>query len=329
MNRKELYRIFKLSFKEYLEDNAVLRAAALTFFIILPLPTLLLIVTAFFGLFFTQTQAIQIVLTQISSVVGPAVADLFKQLLTNSASPFTSVWTAIVVVGFSVGGAVGAFSVLRDAMDCIWEVKVPQGRPLWKRIRQRTGPFLLISVLGLIVIGWTAIASSLFNLIRVYSINGTLTLVAITTAQILLSFGVATLLLALIYKLIPQARVHWRDVSAASVVTGIAFTVTNYIFGSYIQAFTVTTVIGAGGALLIILLWIFVLNQIVLFGAEVSKVYATNVGAHAIQHLPTPFERIVEPFERAGERLEQATKDEFETEEEVSKGSEEKKKGSE
>ena len=214
-----------------------------------------------------------------------------------------------------MGGAIGAFSVLRDAMDCIWEVKVPKKRTLRKRIREKIGPFLLVSALGLIVIAWTAIASRLSSLITLYSINGALTSVAIAAAQVLLSFAVATLLFAIVYKLIPEARVHWRDVGVAAVVTGIAFTVTNYVFGTYIQTFTVTTLFGAAGALLIILLWIFVLNQIVLFGAEVSKVYATSVGDHARQHLGPVLERLVQPLEKAGEKIEQATKEEFETEE--------------
>ncbi len=184
-----------------------------------------------------------------------------------------------------------------------------------KRIRQTIGPFVVVSSLGLIVIVWTAIASSLFSLIKLYSINGTLTVIVIAIAQVVLSFAVATLLLALIYKMIPEAKVHWRDVAVASVTTGIAFTVANYIFGTYIQTFTVTTLIGTSGVLVVILLWIFVLNQIVLFGAELSKVYATNAGEHAKQHLPASVERIVEPFEKAGELIEQATKDEYETEE--------------
>lgn len=127
MNRKELYRIFKTSFQDWRDDNATLRAAALTFFIILPLPTLLLIVIAIFAQFYGQTQAIQILVQLISVVVGPSVAGLFSQLLSNALSPFTSFWTAIIVVGFSIGGAIGAFSVLRDAMDCIWEVRLPKG----------------------------------------------------------------------------------------------------------------------------------------------------------------------------------------------------------
>ena len=319
MNRKQLYGIFKTSFHDWLEDNATLRAAALTFFIILPLPTLLLIVVAIFAQFLGQTQATQILLLQISAVAGPAVSELFRQLLSNAGSPFSSIWTAIVLVGFSFGGAIGAFSVLRDTMDCIWEVKVPKALPVWRRIRQRIGPFVLLSALGLIIIVWTAIASSVFNLINQYSINDTLTSIAITIAQVTLSLGVATLLLAIIYKTIPEARVHWRDIILASAVTGLAFITTNYIFGTYIQTFIVTTVIGTAGALLIILIWIFILNQIVLFGAEFSKNYATTVGTHARKHQPEPYERIIHPLARAGEMIEEATKDEFETQEKTDK----------
>jgi membrane protein len=319
MNRKELYGIFKTAFRDWLDDNATLRAAALTFFIILPLPTLLLIVIAIFAQFFGQTQATQILVMQISYVGGPAVAELFRQLLSNAGSPFISIWTAIVVVGFSVGGAIGAFSVLRDAMDCIWEVRVPKKLPLWKRIRQTIGPFVLVSALGLIVVLWTAVAGSWTSLIKFFSINGTLTSIVVALVQIVLSFLVATLLLLIVYKMIPEAKVHWQDVTLASITTGIAFTVTNYIFGTYIQTFTVTTVTGAAGALLIILIWIFVLNQIVLFGAEVSKVYATTVEPHAIQHLPASSEKIILPIEKIGEIIEEATKDELETRQETAK----------
>jgi membrane protein len=309
MNRKELYSIFKTSFRDWLDDNAVLRAAALTFFIILPLPTLLLIAVSIFSLFFGQSQAIQLVVLQITAVAGPAVAGLFEQLLTSTASPFTSVWTAFVVVGFSIGGAIGAFSVLRDTMDRIWEVKLAKGLPLWKRIRQKIVPFFLLSALGLIVIVWTALANGLFSAIILYSINSTLTAIGLKIAQIILSFAVATLLLAITYKMIPEAKIHWEDVILASIATGIAFTVTNYIFGTYISTFIVTTVAGAAGSLLIILLWIFVLNQIVLFGAEVSKVYAVSVGEHSRQHLPPQVEKILKPILNAGEKIEQATKE--------------------
>jgi membrane protein len=308
MNRKNLVQLFRISFRDWQADNAPLRAAALTFFIILPLPSLLLILEPFFAQFYGQTQATQQVIQIITSLAGPAVAELFRELLSSSTSPFSSLWTAVTLVIFSLAGAIGTFSVLRDTMDVIWEVKLATKPKLITRIKQRIGPFVLVSALGIIVIAWTGIATSLFSAIRFYSINGTLTFTVVAIAQVLLSFGLSTLLFAIIFKVIPEVKVHWGDVILPSVVTSIAFTVANYILGWYIQIFTVTTIVGSAGSLLIILIWIFILNQIVLFGAEASKVYASTFGPHPKQHLPASVERIVKPLERAGERIEQATK---------------------
>jgi len=279
MNLQIVYGVFKTALIDWLDDNAVLRSAALTFFIILPLPTLLLIVTAIFGLFLGEQQAIQVLVQQISAVVGPAVADLFSQLIKNTGSPFTSAWTALVVVGFSIGGAIGAFSVLSDTINCIWEIELPKRQPFWRQVKQKIRPFAVVSSLGLIVIAWTSITQGLVRAITMFATSEILILVELTATHIVLSFGVTTLLLAIIYKALPETRVQWRDVTLAAVTTGIAFTLTNYIFGVYIQVFTVTTVAGTAGSLLIILLWIFILNQILLFGAEVSKVYATTVNS--------------------------------------------------
>lgn len=303
MNRKELANLFKNSFKEWLEDNAPIRAAALTFFIILPLPSLLLIVLTVFSQFFSETHAFQQLIQQISSLAGPVVAELFKQLLASAMSPFTSVWAAVTVVGFSLAGAIGAFAILRDTMNVIWQVKLPKTPKLADRIRRTIGPFCLVSALGLIVIAGTAISTGLFSVIKLFSINKTLTLISITTVQILLSFGLSTLLFAIIYKVLPYRKIHWRDVMLPAAIAGVAFTVANYVIGIYLQTFTVTTVIGAAGSLIIILLWIYILNQILLFGAELSKVYSMTMGPHPWQHLIPEAEKLTKPFEEAGERI--------------------------
>ena len=317
MNRKDLFQLFKTSFKDWREDNVTIRAAALTFFIILPLPSLLLIVVAIYSMFIGQTTATQQVIQQITSLAGPSVAGLFSELLASSSSPFASAWAAFTLVVFSIAGAIGTFAVLRDIMDVIWEVKSLTKPNFTTRVSQRIGPFILVSALGLIVIAWTGIATLLFSAIRLFSINGTLTFVAVEIAQVLLSFSLATLLFALIYKVIPLVRVHWIDVILPAVVTGTAFTIANYVLGIYIQIFTVTTVIGAAGSLIIILLWIFILNQIVLFGAEISKVYASTFGPHPKQHMPGRVEKILDTLEEAEERIEEATGKIFEAPDEM------------
>ena len=308
MNRNELAKLFLGSFREWLEDNVPLRAAALTFFIILPLPSLLLVVITIFALFYGQTQATQQLFQQISSLAGPEIAGLFKQLLASAISPFNSVWAAVTIVGFSLAGAIGAFAILRDTMNVIWKVKLPKTRKLSTRVEETIGPFLVVSSLGLIVIAWTITSDALFRAIKFYSINGTLTLISLVAAQILLSFALSTLLFALIYKILPNYKVHWEDVFLPSIIGGVAFTVVNYILGFYVQTFKVTTIAGAAGSLMIILLWIYILNQIVLFGAVMSKVYATTVGPHPQYHLTGDAEKIFEPLEKVGEEIEAAAR---------------------
>lgn len=289
-------------------NNASIRAAALTFFIVLPLPSLLLILESVLALHYGQTQAAQILINQITSLAGPVVADLFKDLLAGATSPFSSPWSAFTLVAFSVGGAIGAFAVLRDTMDSIWEVKSAKSQGFRRMVRKRIGPFFVVTILGLIVIAWTGISSVLFRTLMFFSINETMTRIFTAIVQILLSFGLAAMLLALTYKLIPDTKVHWRDVALASIFTGVAFTVTNYVIGTYVETFTVTTVVGAAGSLLIILIWIFTINEIMLFGANMSKVYATTVGFHSIEHLPQPVNSIVKFLNSAQERIENATK---------------------
>ncbi len=308
MNKKEFALIFKTSFKHWRAHNAPISAAALTFFIILPLPSLLLIVAAIFSLFYGQTIAQQQIIQEIISLAGPSVAQLFQQLLESAMSPFASLWVAITVVAFSVGGAIGAFAVLRNSMDAIWDVKAPKKLRLADTIKEKIGPFVIVSILGLILIAWTAVASLLFRAIAFYSINEMLTSIVVGIVQILISFAVSATLFALSYKMIPQAKVHWHDVGLAAVTTGIAFTMVNYILGSYLQIFTVTTIVGAAGSLLIILLWIYILNLIMLFGAEISKTYAVIYGKHAEEHLPERAQKIAQLLERVEEMVEEETR---------------------
>ena len=284
MNRKRASGLFRTAFRGWQADSIPVRAAAFTFFIILPLPSLLLIAVAIFGLFYGPTQGLSLLIQQISLVTGPAVAELFRTLLVNAASPFSSVWVAVTTIGFSVGGAVGAFAVLRDTMDAIWKYRPLRRRSVVTRIRRWGGPFVLVSSLGLIVIASTAIAALIFDAIKALPIGLTLTNISLAIVQIIFSFVISTLLFAIIYKVIPETRVHWSDVVLASVVAGLAFTVTNYIIGTYVATFTVTTIVGTAGSLIIILLWMFILNQIALYGAELSMVYATTRGSHALKH---------------------------------------------
>jgi membrane protein len=282
MDRRQFTSLLKESFNQWQANNVALRSAALAFYVILPLPSLLLIVLVISSQFFGHTQAFQQLIAQISAIAGPAVANLIAQLLQSSNAPFTSVLATITFVGFSAVGVIGAFNVLRETMDYIWKIPPPpKKRTLKARVKRNIRPFLLVSIVAVIVIAWTGIITVILS--SVGSVIVPLTWGSISLflrlLQIVLSFVLATILFVVIYREVPDTKVQWGDVKIAAVMIAFVFTITNLLFSWYIQTFTITSVAGAAGALMILLTWVYIMNQLMLFGAEFSKTYAKRLGS--------------------------------------------------
>jgi membrane protein len=143
-------------------------------------------------------------------------------------------------------------------------------------------PFLLIIVIGALVVGWTALSTLLYSAV-VFALNpvlGGFTGYLVWFLEIVLSFGLGTLLFAIIFRELPETKVEWGDVKIAALLTAAIFTVLNYAFGLYIGSVQITTLAGTAGSLIILFLWIYLVNLFVLFGAQFSKVYAQNFGSH-------------------------------------------------
>jgi membrane protein len=291
MNRNQFTSLLKESFHEWQINNVTLRSAALAFFIILPLPSLSLITIVVLSQFFGHTNAFQQLMKQIGAVAGPTVANLLTQLLQSANAPSTSALATITFVGFSIAGAIGAYQVLRNTMDFIWKISPPpKKRTLKTRVRRNLRPFLLVSAVVIIILTWTGITTVILSSVgsAIVPLTGGLTFLFLRILQIVLSFILATILFAIIYREVPDTKIHWGDVKMAAVMIATVFTITNALFSWYIQTFTVTSVGGAAGALMILLIWIYVMNQFMLFGAEFSKTYALRFGSQKHLKPKTP-----------------------------------------
>jgi membrane protein len=287
MNWHEFKKIAELSYHRWQTHNASIRAAALAFFTIMPLPSLLIISAAIFGFLYGAPQALEKLTEQISIVAGPTVAGLIGDLLKSAQNPFTSILGSFLSVMFALVGAIGAFLVLQDALNTIWDVPPLKGRSLKTRIRERIVPFVLVSATVIVVLAWTSISNLLTSSLGVAfePLIGHFSAVIISSAQIFSSFAISTLLFAFIYTQIPDVDVEWGDVWLASLVVGFISTILNYLFGVYIHAFPVSTIAGAAGSLILILLWIFVTDMFILFGAHFSNVYSETVGSRSMRSM--------------------------------------------
>jgi membrane protein len=230
-----------------------------------------------------QNQAPQMLLAEISRVAGPTIADMINQLINNAANPFTSVGSSVINVAFALAGAVGAFAVLQDTLNVIWEVPRMKNRTLKSKVRGRTVSFLVVTIVGVIVMAWIGTTTAAFESLGfgLRNLFGTSEPFFTETVQICLSFCLLTGLFAVVYKQVPDTQVKWRDVGLAAVLTGAVSTALNYLFGSYVQTFSFTSAVGVGGSLLFLLLWIFASFQVVLYGAHFSKIYAEKSGSRS------------------------------------------------
>ncbi len=282
MERKLFVDILVSAFIKWLENHASLRAASLAYFIMLPLPSLFLIAMMILSQVYGFSNSFQTLMQQLTTIVGPTVANLIEQILGTVSSPFTSVITSIVSGVFTVVGAIGAFGVLQDTMNTIWEVQKPK-LSFKQKIKRKVAPFFLISFLGLVIMVWTAITTFLLESITyllVPVVSNTICIL-VQVAQLVLSFALATVVFAIMYKYIPETRISWKDVRGAAIFTGLIFTVTNYLIGIIMETFTITSVTGAAGAIMILLIWIYLITQLLIYGVTFSKVYSEKVGSNS------------------------------------------------
>jgi len=289
MERKLFVEILLSAFYRWLENHASLRAASLAYFIIMPLPSIFLIILLIFSQLFGQTNSFQTLMQQITTLVGPVIANLVQQILETAATPFNSIVTSIVTGVLSLVGALGVFGVLQDTMNEIWGVTHVK-LDLKQKLRRQLVPFLLISVLGLTVIVWTGITTFLLDFITsaLIPLASNAVLVLLQVVRFILSLLLATLLFMIMYKYIPNLSVRWKDVRLAAVFTGSIFTIANYLIGFILEVFTVTSVTGAAGALMILLLWIYLITLLILYGAALSKVYSEKVALDVVDARSSP-----------------------------------------
>jgi membrane protein len=199
--------------------------------------------------------------------VGQAVQDLAKAGQDTGAG----IWATVISAAVLVIGATSVFAQLQEALNLIWRVKPKEGRGLWDVIRDRIWSFAVVVVIGFLLLVSLVITTALAALAQYLPAA-----LAWQVVNWLISFGLVTLLFALIYKILPDAAIDWEDVWVGAAVTALLFTVGKYLIGLYLGQSGVVSTYGAAGSLVVILLWVYYSSQILLFGAEFTHVYALD-----------------------------------------------------
>ncbi|MEZ2249691.1 YihY/virulence factor BrkB family protein [Microcoleus sp.] len=279
MNLKTVLSLLKQTFTEWQEDKAPTLAAALAYYTVFSLAPLLIIVIAIAGLVFGADAAQGQIVGQLQSLIGKDGAQTVQDLIVKASEPKSGMIATLVGVATLLWGASNVFTNLKEALNTIWNVKPAPGRGIWGFLQDRVLSFAMILGIGFLLLV-SLVISALLAAVS-YWLNGLLHL-PVGIWQIVdfaISFGVVTLLFALIYKLLPDVDLAWNDVWIGSAITSVLFTIGKSLIGIYLGGSGVASTYGAAGSFVIILLWINYSAQILFLGAEFTQVWANRYGS--------------------------------------------------
>jgi membrane protein len=288
VNVKSIWQLIKQSVSAWVDDYAPSMGAAIAYYTIFSIAPLLIIVIAVAGFAFGR-EAVQGQLTaQLSELVGPDGAQAIQGLVASASEPKQGVIASLIGGVVLLIGATTVFGELQSALDRIWRVPAePKAGGIWKLLRTRLLSFGLVLGLGFLLLVSLVISAALAALGSRWgsAVNGWEPMLQFLNLAV--SFALETGLFAMIYKLMPRARIAWHDVWIGAGVTAFLFEVGKLLISLYLGKSSVASGFGAAGSIVVLLVWVYYSAQIFLLGAEFTWVYAHHHGSKVGAARPT------------------------------------------
>jgi membrane protein len=222
------------------------------------------------------------VLDQIRALVGVQAGQAIETMIARSSQPGTGSLAAVLGVITLLVGAAGVVGQLQDALNTIWEVAPRPGRGVIGFIKERCLSLVMVLGFGFLLLV-SLILSTVLTAVGTFGVGlMPAAAPAMEAAHFLLSVGVIALMIAMIFKLLPDAEVAWNDVWIGAAFTALLVTVGKSLLGLYLGRSGVTSTYGAAGSFVALLVWIYYSAQIVFFGAELTKAYANRFGSRIV-----------------------------------------------
>ncbi|QHV93559.1 YihY/virulence factor BrkB family protein [Spirosoma endbachense] len=291
-----LWAILKDSFNGFLDDRCLKLSAALAYYTVFSLAPLLVLIISLISLFLGEEAIQGQIFGQINGLVGNEAAKQIQDMIKNvelSGKTNTALVVGIITL---LLGATSIFVEIQDSVNLIWRVKAKPKRGWLKIIKDRLLSSSLVVSLGFLllvslVINGLVLALSDFLTRYIPGIG----VFIISAFNLLISTGVVAVLFGVIFKVLPDAKIAWKDVRWGAFFTALLFMLGRYLIGLYIETTSTSSTYGAAGSLIVILTWIYYTAAILYFGAEFTQAYANRLG---IKIEPADYAVYVEQTER-------------------------------
>jgi membrane protein len=279
MNIKRIRSMLGRTFHDWQEDKASRLAASLAYYTLLSLAPLLIVVVSIAGWVFGDEAARGQLSSQLVAVVGPQAAPAVESILANARAPSAGLLGTIIGVVVLLFGASGVFGELQEALDTVWEVVPKPGRGVMGILKDRFFSFTMVLGVAFLLLVSLVISTALAAIgARLgQALPGGAALWHVVNFAV--SFVTTAVLFALIFKVIPDVKISWRDVWVGGAITALLFTIGRALLGLYLGRSSMASPYGAAGSLVVLVVWVYYSAQILFLGAEFTQVYAQTFGS--------------------------------------------------
>lgn len=280
---RDLVQLLKTAASDWVDDGAMRLSSSLAYYAIFSLAPLLVILISMAGLVFGEDAARGQLSQQIATLAGKGAGEAIQAAVQSSAAHQSSGMLATVLsTALLLFGASTVFAELKDALNSIWGVVVKPGRPFFTLVHDRFFSFSIVLAIGFLLLVSLVISVMLAALGHYMSGRFQLPPVYWQAWDFVLSFAVISGLFAIIFRLLPNVKLRWRDVWLGAVTTSLLFTLGKFIIGYYLATSRVASSFGAAGSVVIVLVWIYYSACILFFGAEITKGYTRKFGSGVV-----------------------------------------------
>lgn len=278
MNVKAIWGVLKETIQGWSDHNAGRLGAALSYYTVFALPPLFVILIFIASLWLDERMVRSELFDQMGGLIGKKGAEAIESAL-NASNPHQK---GLVASGIAIGAliltATGLFIELQSALNRIWGVEAKPGQGIWGFIKIRLWSFGTVVGIGFLLLVSLVISAALAAAGKYFSGLAPSMTVVWTVVNVAFSLLVITALFAMMFKVLPDVKIAWRDVWVGAGLTALLFTIGKFLLGLYLGTNSTVSAYGAAGSLVLILLWVYYSAQIMFFGAEFTRVYANRFG---------------------------------------------------
>jgi len=276
---KDFWRLIRDASAGFQRHRVLKLSASLAYYTVFSIGPMLLVVIFFANLFWGRQAIEGKVYGQISAMVGEGAALQIQEILKN-ASVSGSSFTAVIGFVTLIVAATTAFIEMQDSINTIWNLKIKENTGWKLMIKNRLLSFSIVAGLGFLLLV-SLVANALLEgfMNNLQQIFPNVAVVVIYVFNLLLTLLVVAGLFAIIFKVLPDAIIRWKDVAAGAFFTAVLFMIGKFCITFYISKTNVASTYGTAGSLVVLLLWIYYSSVILYFGAEFTKAYALKYGS--------------------------------------------------